>query len=217
VTDVHLDASQPRQLNQLSAVTCLEGYEFSTLPDYLAPGLELVFIGINPGLYSVRRGHYFARPTSRFWPALSSSRLSARARAALAREALGPEDDRTLLTFGIGFTDVVKVPTRNAAELRPADFRQWAPRLTARLERYRPRVACFHGVTAYRSFLRYGLGDADTSCELGPQTRRLCETRLYLVPNPSPANAHFTLRDQTAWYNQLAEFMEGLTVTTTPA
>jgi double-stranded uracil-DNA glycosylase len=198
----------PRQPHQLTAVTCLESYELTTLPDYLTPELELVFIGINPGLYSVQRGHYFARPTSRFWPALSSSRLSARARAALGREVLGPEDDRALLTFGIGFTDVVKVPTRKAAELRPADFRQWAPRLAARLEHYRPRVACFHGVTAYRAFMRYGLAEEDTCCKLGPLTRRLCETRLYLVPNPSPANAHFTLRDQTAWYNRLAEFME---------
>jgi double-stranded uracil-DNA glycosylase len=165
----------------------------------------------------VQRGHYFARPTSRFWPALSSSRLSARVRAALGREDLVPEDDRTLLTFGIGFTDVVKVPTRNAAELRPADFEEWAPRLAGRLERFRPRVGCFHGVTAYRAFVRYGLGEADTSCKLGPLTRTVHGTRLYLVPNPSPANAHFTQRDQAAWYDQLAEFMEALEATSKPA
>src|SRR5215217_4267459 len=121
---------------------------FPTLPDYLAPGLPLVLIGINPGLYSVQRGHYFARPTSRFWPAFSRSRLSSPVRVALARDRLGPEDDGTLLQFGIGFTDVVKRPSRNAAEVRPEDFQEWAPRLLAHLEAYRAHVACFHGVTA---------------------------------------------------------------------
>ncbi len=93
-------------------------YPFRTLPDYLSPGLDLVFVGINPGLYSVEHGHYFARPTSRFWRAFSRSVLSAPIRAALGRAALGPEDDAGLLAFGIGFTDVVKVPSRSAGELR---------------------------------------------------------------------------------------------------
>ena len=104
-----------------------DSYPFPTLPDYLAPGLPLVLVGINPGLYSVQQGRYFARPTSRFWPAFSRSRLSSAVRAALARDWLGPEDDSTLLQFGIGFTDVVKRPSRNAAEVRPEDFREWAP------------------------------------------------------------------------------------------
>ena len=97
-----------------------EPYAFSTLPDYLAQRLVLVFVGINPGLYSVERGHYFARPTSRFWRAFSRSTLSTRIRARLGRDVLGPEDDARLLAFGIGFTDVVKVPSRNAAGLRSA-------------------------------------------------------------------------------------------------
>ena len=140
-----------------------ESYRFPTLPDYLAPELALVFVGINPGLYSVRRGSYFARTTSRFWPAFSRSRLSASVRAALGRETLGPEDDSTLLSFGIGFTDVVKIPSGNASELSPADFREGAPRLLSRLETYRPATACFHGLTAFRPFARYALGDARTT------------------------------------------------------
>ena len=185
------------------------GYAFPTLPDYLAPGLRLVFVGINPGLYSVQRGRYFARSTSRFWPAFSRSRLSAPIRQALGREALGPEDDSALLAFGIGFTDVVKRPSRNAAEVRPADFAEWAPRLLGLLETYRPELACFHGVTAYRAFARYALGLSENGWELGPQARRIGATRLFVVPNPSPANAHFRLEDQIAWYDRLAEFMAG--------
>ena len=179
--------------------------DLRTLPDYLAPGLKLVFVGINPSSFSVERGHYFARRSNRFWPAFSRSVLSAPIRAALGREALGPEDDATLLRFGIGFTDVVKVPSANAAGLKPADFDEWAPRLLERLERYRPGVACFQGLMAWRAFARYGLGEPKPVSELGPQARRVGETRLYVVPNPSPANAHFTPADQTAWYDRLAE------------
>ena len=185
-----------------------ESHPFPTLPDYLSPGLRLVFVGINPGLYSVRRGHYFARSTSRFWPGFSRSKLSAPIRAGLDCEALGPEDDGRLLAFGIGFTDMVKVPSRNASEVHPADFRAWAPKLLGRLERYRPEVACFHGLTAYRAFARYALGEPKASFGLGPQLGRLGQTRLYVVPNPSPANVHFTLGDQVTWYDRLAEFMK---------
>ncbi len=185
-----------------------ETYRVRTLPDYLRPRLRLVFIGINPGFYSVERGHYFARPTSRFWPAFSRSALSAPVRAALGREALGPEDDHLLLRFGIGFTDVVKVPSRNAAALRPAEFRAWAPRLLRRLERYRPRVACFHGITAYRAFTRHALGNERADWPLGVQSLTVGRTRLFVVPNPSPANAHFRLEDQVRWYDRLAQFLQ---------
>jgi TDG/mug DNA glycosylase family protein len=183
------------------------GDSFLTLPDYLASSLELVFVGINPGLYSARRGHYFARTTSRFWPAFSRSGLSERIRDELRRPTLRPEDDGALLRFGIGFTDVVKVASRNAAELRVGDFQEWSPRLLAKLETYRPRVACFHGVTAYAAFSRYALGRAETRFSLGPQSPRVGHTGLFVVPNPSPANAHFRLEDQVGWYDRLAEFM----------
>lgn len=186
------------------------GYPFPTLPDYLRVGLRIVFVGINPSSYSVERGHYFARRTNRFWPAFSASRLSAEARAGLGREVLGPEDDGGLLRFGIGFTDVVKRPSANAAALGPADFAQWAPGLLARLERYRPEVACFQGVLGYRAFLRHALAEPDPGATLGPQGRRLGATRVYVVPNPSPANAHFRPSDQVAWYDRLADWLEDM-------
>jgi TDG/mug DNA glycosylase family protein len=181
-------------------------YPWPTLPDYLAPGLLVVFVGINPGTYSVARGHYFARSTSRFWPAFSRSRLSAPVRRALGVGALGPEHDATLLGFGIGFTDVVKRPTANAAGLTPRDYATWTPTLVRRLRRYRPRVACFHGLTAYRPFAALALGAAGAPA-LGAQPARIGATRIFVVPNPSPANAHFTLADQTAWYDRLAAFV----------
>jgi TDG/mug DNA glycosylase family protein len=178
------------------------------LPDYLRPGLDLVFVGINPGLYSARQGHYFARSTNRFWPAFTSSRLSERVRRGLGADVLRPEHDAALLTFGIGFTDVVKRVSSNAAQLDASDFEKWAPRLLQKLRRLAPRVACFHGLTAYRPFLALALGDSDRAPALGPQPEVIGTTRLFVVPNPSPANAHFTPADQAAWYDRLAEFLD---------
>ncbi len=182
-----------------------------TLPDYLAPDLKLVFVGINPGLYSARMGHYFARRTNRFWPAFSRSRLSEDVRRGLGKKALDYEDDATLLAFGIGFTDVVKRPTGNAAQLDPEEYRMGAPQLMDKLVHFQPRMACFHGVTGYGAFARHALGDERRRWELGPQERRVGNTRLFVVPSPSPANAHFTLKDQIDWYDRLAAFLTALT------
>lgn len=180
---------------------------FTTLPDYLAPGLRLVLVGINPGLSSAARGHYFARPTNRFWPAFSRSLLSAPVRAALGRQALGPDAAAALLAFGIGLTDVVKRPTRQASDLRPRDFEEGASRLLERLRAYAPAVACFQGMTGWRAFLRWALGRPRDPAALGPQGLEVGRTRLFVVPSPSPANAHVTLEELAAWFDRLGEFL----------
>lgn len=185
-------------------------YDFPTLPDLMRPDMELVFVGINPSVYSVERGHYFARRTSRFWPAFSRSRLSETARRALGVEVLGPEHDRELLHYGIGFTDVVKLPSSNAGQIPAGAFEEWAPRLRDRILQCEPRVACFHGVTGFRPYLRFALGSRREPIELGEQAETVGSTRLFVVPNPSPANAHFTPADQTAWYDRVADFLEGI-------
>lgn len=177
-----------------------------TLPDLLADGLEVVFIGINPSLFSAAQGHYFARRTNRFWPCFSRSRLSQAARTALAVERLEPAHDRLLVEHGFGFTDLVKLPTARAADLAPAKFAEGVALLVEKLERFQPRVACFHGLTAYRPFQRV-LDVAVDDPRLGLQPARIGRTRLYAVPNPSPANAHFTPADQTRWYDLLAAFL----------
>jgi TDG/mug DNA glycosylase family protein len=168
--------------------------------------LTLVFVGINPGVNSVVRGHYFASPWSRFWPAFARSRLGTTVCRQLGVPALRPEHDAWLMDFGIGFTDVVKRPTTNAAGLTPGDFAEWAPRLRRRLRRAAPRVVCFHGVTAYGNFLRFGLGQPRWPT-LGPQAEGLGPTRIFVVPNPSGANAHFLAADLTRWYDRLARFV----------
>jgi TDG/mug DNA glycosylase family protein len=175
-----------------------------TLPDLLRDGLDVVFVGINPSIFSVERGHYFARPTNRFWPCLSRSILSRRARQALSVERLGPEHDRALLDHGIGFTDLVKRATAKASDLAPVEFPPAVGHLLTKLERHQPRIACFHGVTGFRPVHRLLTGQA-SEIKLGLQDLLLGPSRVYLVPNPSGANAHVTPADQTRWYDRLAE------------
>jgi TDG/mug DNA glycosylase family protein len=177
-----------------------------TLPDLLADDLNVVFVGINPSLFSVSRGHYFARPGNRFWPCFSGSILSAMVRQALGVAVLQPVHDVALPPLGFGFTDVVKRPTARAAELHPGEFTAGVAGLVRNLERYRPRIACFHGVTGYRHVHRICAGDTTTVRHaLGRQSPRIGGTTLYLVPSPSAANAHFTPADQTKWYDRLAD------------
>ena len=176
----------------------LELSAMKTLPDYLADDLEIVFVGLNPGLSSVEAGHYFANKRNRFWTALNASGL-------LSTPA-DSSTDHLLLNEGIGFTDVVKRPTRGSSDLRAADFRKWAPLLREKLERYQPLVACFHGVTAFRNFLKYSEGGGEV-ITLGPQKLTIGSTAMFVVPNPSPANAAYSYDDIVGWHRELKAFL----------
>ena len=171
----------------------------TTLPDYLAPGLDIVFVGINPGAYSAQVGHYFATPRNRFWAAVKA--------AGLIEPTLGPETDHRILEYGMGFTDVVKRPSASASQITAAEFRQGAPVLKDKLLRYQPRIACFHGMTAFSSFARYALSQRGPF-SLGLQPFTLGETLLFVVPNPSPANAAFSLDTLVSWYRELKVLRE---------
>ncbi len=171
-----------------------------TLEDYLGPGLRLVSVGLNPSLNSVRAGFYFATPRNRFWHALNASRLIS------APVSPGPGVEARLLRHeGIGFTDVVKRPSAGARDLRASDFREWAPVLRDRLLAHRPRCAWFHGKVAYTNFLRHtGIADP-AGVDWGLQPTSIGEVRVFVTPNPSPANAAFSLAEIVAWYDRLAE------------
>jgi TDG/mug DNA glycosylase family protein len=170
-----------------------------SLPDYLRPGLRLLSIGLNPSLPSVAAGFYFANPRNRFWRALNASRL--------VDEPLVPGPAAVEWLFRhrrIGFTDLVKRPTRGAAELRAADYRAGTRRLQGLLEEMQPGIAWFHGKLAYGAFLRsagYGASGADWGLQPAP----VGATRVFVTPNPSPANAAFSLDDLVRWYDALAE------------
>ena len=167
-----------------------------TLPDYLRPGLDIVLIGLNPSTRSVQAGHYFANPRNRFWSALSSANFAGR--------PVGPEDDAALFAEGIGFTDVVKRPSSQASGLTATDYRRDAPALRKKLLHHAPRIACFHGLTAYRAYLRHGEGITNAGkLELGRQDMMIGDSRVFVLPNPSPANARYSLDDLVSWYLDL--------------
>ncbi|MBB5964294.1 G/U mismatch-specific DNA glycosylase [Planomonospora venezuelensis] len=157
----------------------LEAAKDLVIEDVLGPGLEVLFCGINPGLYSAATGHHFARPGNRFWPALHRSGFTPR--------LLSPAEQDLLPSFGLGITNVVPRATAQAAELSAEEFRQGGVRLARLVAEVRPRVLAVAGVTAYRT--AFGRPKA----AIGPQEERVGEAPVWVLPNPSGLNAHWTL------------------------
>jgi TDG/mug DNA glycosylase family protein len=153
-----------------------------TLPDYLRAGLDLVSIGINPSLYSVEAGFAFARPGNRFWPVFNAARF--------IDVELEPGRDAINALFrehGIGFTDIVKRPTRKATELSIEDYRDGARALHRKLLKFQPRIAWFQGKDAWKMYLEHALA-VKRKVETGPQAEAIGATRVFVTPNPSGAN-----------------------------
>ncbi|ATY15623.1 G/U mismatch-specific DNA glycosylase [Amycolatopsis sp. AA4] len=149
-----------------------------TIPDVLAPDLNVLFCGINPGLYSGALGLHFARPGNRFWPALYASGFTPR--------LLDPSEQDELLDLGLGITNVVARTTARADELTDDELREGGRILTKKVEKYRPRWLAVVGITAYR--VAFG----ERRAAVGPQERTIGTTRVWLLPNPSGLNAHWT-------------------------
>ena len=151
------------------------------LRDVVGPDLKVLFCGINPSLMSYERGHHFARPGNRFWPALHGSGWTPR--------LMSPDEDAELPTLGIGITNVVDRPTRAAAELSDDELREGAAALAGLAERIRPGVVAIVGLGAYR----VGFGRPDAT--VGPQDDPIGGRPAWVLPNPSGLNAHYQLPD----------------------
>ena len=161
------------------------------MPDVIGPGLRVLFCGINPGVYSAAVGHQFARPGNRFWKALWGSGLTDR--------LVSPFEDRTLLALGLGVTNLCARTTARAEHLDEGELRRGARTLAAKARRYDPEWVAFLGVGAYRTaFHRPRAG-------LGPQAERLGPARLWVLPNPSGLNAHYSLADLTEQFGALRQ------------
>src|SRR6266540_7228989 len=154
-----------------------------TVPDLIAPGLDVLFCGINPGLWSGAVGHHFAHPGNRFWKALYGSGFTDR--------LLSPFEDASLLDRNLGITNLVARTTARADELRADEIRRGARELEERLAPLRPRFVAVLGIGAYRT----GFGGPHAA--LGPQEHDLGRSRLWVLPNPSGLNAHHQLDDLT--------------------
>jgi TDG/mug DNA glycosylase family protein len=152
-----------------------------TIKDVVAPGLAVLFVGINPGLYSGAVGHHFARPGNRFWKALAA--------AGFTTDVVSPFEDRTLLAARLGITNLVARTTATAAELRAEELVQGTRRLAAKVARHRPAFVAFLGLDAYRT------ATGRSAATVGPQPEPLAGARVWLLPNPSGLNAHYQLPD----------------------
>ena len=150
-----------------------------TIRDVIRPGLRVLFVGINPSLYSGAVGHHFARPGNRFWKALAG--------ADFTDEVLSAFEDRELLSTGLGVTNLVARSTASADELTADELRDGARRLERKVRRYRPVVVAFVGVSAYR--IAFGRPRA----KIGEQPERMAGSRVWVLPNPSGRTAAYQL------------------------
>jgi TDG/mug DNA glycosylase family protein len=169
--------------------------EGKTLPDVIAPGLDVLFCGINPGLYTAAAGHHFARPGNRFWKALHEGGFTPR--------LLSPWEERELLRHGCGITNVVARATAAAAELSAAELAAGARDLEARVERYAPRWLAVLGMGAYRT------GFARPRATMGPQEETVGGARVWILPNPSGLNANYRPADFARLFRELRHAARG--------
>ncbi|MFF8606501.1 G/U mismatch-specific DNA glycosylase [Streptomyces sp. NPDC015346] len=169
----------------------LEAARDRVVPDVVAGGLSVLFCGINPGLMSAATGHHFARPGNRFWPVLELSGFTPR--------RLKPSEQEELLSYGLGITNVVARASARADEVSDEEFREGGRLLTERVERLRPRWLAVVGITAYRTAF------GERRAVVGPQERTIGETRIWVLPNPSGLNAHWTVGAMAEEFARLRE------------
>jgi mismatch-specific thymine-DNA glycosylase len=165
-----------------------------TLPDYLRNGMKLVIVGCNPGDRSARTGHYYAGRGNEFWPLLYES--------GVVPEPLEHRDDKRLIEFGVGLTDLVKRPTRGVEELRREDFAEGRILLSQKLQQYAPHVIAFNGKMVYENF-------SQRPCKLGLQKGRLYGAQVFVLPSTSgqnPGGRGVKLR----YFRQLAKLLAKL-------
>ena len=169
--------------------------------DRIAPGLRILFVGINPGVRSAQTGHHFAGPSNRFWKLLYDARL--------VPERVTHKDDDRLPEWGMGVTNLVPRPSPGIDSLKPAEYIAGWPILEQKIDTYRPAVVALVGVTLWRAILPIVLTDeaerrraARIKCP-GPQALTVHGARMFVLPNPSGRNANFTYAEMLAAFRSL--------------
>ena len=161
------------------------------VPDVIAPGLRVLFCGINPGLYSGAIRRHFGRPGNRFWPVLHA--------AGFAPRRLTPFEERELLPLGYGITNIYWEATARADEITAEALVRGGRRLERKVLRYRPRFVAFLGVTAYRTALQR------PDAQVGLQPQQFGCARAWVLPNPSGLNAHYQFQELVRLFRELRE------------
>jgi len=162
-------------------------------PDILAKDLDALFVGINPGLLSAQKGHNFANPGNGFWKLMHESGLVPR--------RLRPEEEMELLTYGLGLTNLVARATRGVMDLGAEDYVEGRKVLARKIGKYKPRNVVFVGITVCRSFFDK---KASTALACGELEERLFGARVFVVPNPSGRNAHFSYAEMLEHFRVVA-------------
>jgi double-stranded uracil-DNA glycosylase len=152
------------------------------LRDRLRAGARILFVGINPGIRSAAVGHHFAGPSNRFWKLLFDS--------GLVGERLTYQQDWKLPEWGLGLTNIIGRSTVGVGDLSPEEYLTGVATLERKIRRYRPRIIAFLGVTIYR--MLFPSVRADPFLALGPTKERLADAPVFLLPNPSGRNAHYS-------------------------
>jgi double-stranded uracil-DNA glycosylase len=175
----------------------LQSFRDASVPDLVGPGLKLLFVGINPGLWTAATQTHFAHPGNRFYPALSLAGIVDRD---LDRgEPMTDEDRAYLMERGIGITNLVNRATVRADELSPTELRAGRTRLEDFVAHHHPVVVAVAGVTAYR------VAFTDPKATAGEQPGLLSGARVWVVPNPSGLNAHETISSLAEAYTEPAK------------
>jgi double-stranded uracil-DNA glycosylase len=174
----------------------LDSYRGCTLPDLLGPRVSVLFVGINPGLWTAAVQSHFGRRGNRFYPALFRAGIVDRLIDASA--GYRPEDRAHLLERGVGITNLVAVATARADELTREELLAGARSLRRRVARIRPQAVAVLGITAYRTAFNR------PHATVGRQPEPLGDTALWVVPNPSGLNAHANVDSLAAAYREVA-------------
>jgi TDG/mug DNA glycosylase family protein len=167
-----------------------------TIRDVIGKDLEVLFCGINPGLYTAATGHHFARPGNRFWPALHDAGFTPR--------RLFPWEQTELLGMGCGATNLVARATANAAELDDGELRAGRRRLERKVRQYRPRMVAIVGLGAFRVAFRRPYAT------LGLQPETIAGARLWVLPNTSGLNANHQAKDFAKAFGELRAFTRAM-------
>lgn len=173
----------------------LESYRDATVPDLIGTGVKLLFVGINPGLWTAATQTHFAHPGNRFYPALY--RAGVIDRQIDRNIGFTDEDRRHVLDRGIGITNIAMRATVRASELSNEELVAGGQRLRSTILEHRPHVVAVAGITAFRTAF------SDRSAAVGRQSARLEDSELWVVPNPSGLNAHETIDSLADWYRQV--------------
>jgi len=160
-----------------------------TVPDVIAPRLKVLFVGINPGLYTAALGHHFGRPGNRFWPALNAGGFTTR--------LFTPFEEKQLLQSGYGISNVVPWATSSAEELTSKDFQKGGKILIKKIKKFKPKIVAFLGMGAYRAAF------SRPKAKLGAQKECFGSTKIWVLPNPSGLNANYQAADFKRLFQQL--------------